>query len=75
MKKRNMVESDFYCMECGGKGIPLPRSKTRQREYGHIKDLYCCQCRKITKQRERRYMDWLEEAGPIFYSKKRCTCA
>lgn len=65
MKKLNMVESDFYCTECGSKGIPLPRSKTRQREYGHIKDLYCCRCKKITKHREIRYMDWLD-TGLIF---------
>lgn len=70
MKRQTMVESDFYCTECGNKGIPLPRSKNRQRAYGHIKDLYCCQCRKITKHKEQRCMDWLE-AGLIFYSDRK----
>ena len=66
MKRLNMVRSDFFCMECGNKGIPLPRSQSRQREYGHIKDLYCCKCKKITKHRELRNIDWLAAAGPFY---------
>lgn len=38
--------SEFYCTECGNKGIPLFRQKSKVRESGHLKVLYCPHCRK-----------------------------
>lgn len=49
MRKRretNYYVSDFYCTECGNKGIPLARTLWQQREAGHLKILYCPYCRK-----------------------------
>lgn len=43
------------CTECGQE-MYVPRKKKRQREVGHIKDLYCIKCGRITKFREMR--DW-----------------
>ena len=36
--------SDFYCTECGRRGIPIPRREGAQREPGHLKSLYCLHC-------------------------------
>lgn len=38
--------SNFYCTECGTKGIPILRPSNKRREKGHLKNLYCCHCRK-----------------------------
>ena len=37
--------SDFYCTECGHKGIPIIRTK-KAREPGHLKKLFCLYCQK-----------------------------
>lgn len=42
----NFTISDFYCVECGQKGISLPRKPGQQREAGHLKKLWCLNCRK-----------------------------
>ena len=38
------VISDFYCICCGNKGIPIPRKNGKQREPGHLKRLFCLKC-------------------------------
>ncbi len=43
--------SDFYCTECGNKGIPIIRSN-KAREPGHLKKLYCLYCNKDTNMIE-----------------------
>ena len=59
--------SDFYCTECGNKGIPIMRRPGGQREAGHLKNLYCIHCRKETNHVEIRpfgaytYDDFLRE--------------
>lgn len=35
----------FYCMNCGSKGIPIPRTRSHRRESLHRKRLYCLHCR------------------------------
>lgn len=45
-KVNNMLISDFYCTQCGNKGIPIPRKKNAFRESGHLKKLYCIHCKK-----------------------------
>ena len=42
MKTNNFLPSDFYCTECGRKGIPIIRIAGKEREAGHLKKLYCC---------------------------------
>ena len=38
-------ELTFYCIQCGNKGIPIPRKKGREKEKGHRKKLYCLCCK------------------------------
>ena len=44
--------SDFYCTQCGRKGIPISRIKGREREAGHLKKLFCLTCQKETNHVE-----------------------
>jgi hypothetical protein len=50
----NYFISDFYCTECGNRGIPLSRTKFGKRESGHLKILYCIHCRRETNFAEVR---------------------
>lgn len=52
--KRRVVISNFICLRCGA-SFPLPRIKGKQRENGHIKDMYCPKCGCITKFKEVKY--------------------
>ena len=46
--------SEFYCTECGNKGINIVRKNGQQREAGHLKNLYCIHCKKETNHVEIR---------------------
>lgn len=39
------ISSDFYCVKCGNKGIPIMRKNGQQREPGHLKRLFCIYCK------------------------------
>ena len=55
-------KSYFYCLKHLGinhLGDGIQRGNQRQK--GHIKDLYCPQCREIVKCLEIRHCDWFEE--------------
>lgn len=54
IRKQRFTVSTFICPECGLE-FPLPRLRAKQRECGHIKDLYCPRCRKVVKFEERKY--------------------
>ena len=41
-----MESSDFFCTQCGNKSYSLFRKKSKQREPGHLKKLYCPTCMK-----------------------------
>lgn len=43
--KANYEEHSFFCMNCGSKGIPLPRKKGHQHAAFHRKKLYCLSCK------------------------------
>lgn len=43
-KSNSFTISDFYCTECGKKGLPIARRAGAQRESGHLKKLYCIYC-------------------------------
>lgn len=45
MGRQSFTISDFYCAKCGAKGMPLPRKKAKQKERGHMKKLFCLQCK------------------------------
>ena len=59
--------SDFYCTNCGKQGISIPRKADQQREAGHLKSLWCPNCRKVVNHVEVRafgsysYEDFKEE--------------
>ena len=65
--------SDFYCTQCGMKGIPVFRTIGQEREPGHLKKLFCIHCQKETNQAEirprgRYTLDdfWVEYEGGNF---------
>ena len=64
---KEVIISDFYCTECGHRGIPLPRDKSKIREGGHLKKLYCMYCQKQVNHVEIRpfgkytYEDFIRE--------------
>lgn len=40
------LEHYFYCTQCGEKGIPIARNKGQYKKPGHLKKLYCLNCKK-----------------------------
>ena len=38
--------SKFYCLNCHNEGICIPRNNGRNREPGHLKNMYCIHCKK-----------------------------
>ena len=54
MRRQKFTISEFTCLTCGMK-IPLSRRMGRKREQGHIKDIYCPRCGKVSKFSENRY--------------------
>lgn len=61
MGKGAVVMSDFYCLQCGNRGIPLPRSKGHRREKFHRKKLYCPHCKTDVNHAEvKNYTEVLE---------------
>lgn len=52
MKSRTVL-TDLVCTECGNVAQIRRRCK-RLREVGHIKDLWCYKCKKVTKHFEVR---------------------
>ena len=59
--------SDFYCTECGRRGINIVRKVGKEREPGHLKKIFCLYCNKETNHAEVRpfgaydYEDFEEE--------------
>lgn len=50
----NLLQSNFYCTQCGNANIPVYRKLSRMREAGHLKRLYCYHCKKETNHAECR---------------------
>ena len=48
--------SDFYCTKCGNRMIPVWRSKGKEREPGHLKKLYCLNCKEERNGVEIKFM-------------------
>lgn len=44
MANNHFSVSDFYCTCCGKRGLSLPRPERKQREPGHLKELFCFYC-------------------------------
>jgi hypothetical protein len=47
-----MTTSDMYCTQCGEKGIPIQRRIGKEREPGHLKKMYCINCKKAVNMVE-----------------------
>lgn len=43
-------EHEFYCTKCGKKGLPVFRTKGK--ELGHLKKLWCMNCKQETNHAE-----------------------
>ena len=55
MKKQYEI-STFYCTKCAGK-IELPRKMSQKREKGHLKKIYCINCKEEINHLEIRSND------------------
>jgi hypothetical protein len=52
---------DFYCLNCGNKGIPIMRKEGWQHGRMHRKKLYCLHCREEVNHIEcKTYADVIE---------------
>jgi len=67
MGSKLIVDNEFYCVKCSRRGIPIARKKGAEREAGHLKKLYCLNCKMETNHAECRpwsgytYEDFLLE--------------
>lgn len=61
VRGRHFTISNFKCTVCGKEGIPIGRRQSRQREFGHLKKLYCIHCKKETNHVEIRGFDYASE--------------
>lgn len=52
MGRKNIIMSEFYCTQCGQKGIPVWRKSGNEREAGHLKKLWCLHCGQETNHAE-----------------------
>ena len=51
-RSKNFAFDDFYCTQCGEKGIPILRRLGAERNAGHLKKLFCLKCNKETNHAE-----------------------
>ena len=58
------TSSQFICLKCLNIGISGIQRKL-QREKLHLKELYCYQCREVTKHIEVRHCDWIGDIMPV----------
>ena len=47
------VGNEFWCVQCGHRGLPVVRVQGKEREAGHLKKLYCLNEKKETNHVER----------------------
>lgn len=59
--KCSIALHDFYCINCGNKGIGLMRKQGFQHEKMHRKKLYCMFCKKEVNHIECKSMEDVEE--------------
>ena len=67
MKQQKFEIHDFYCGECGFV-MPLPRKKSKKKEFAHLKKLYCIKCKEEVNFIEDNgksfvYNEYIEEFG------------
>lgn len=42
---KSWATHDFYCINCGAKGIPLIRKQSSRKSANHRKNMYCIRCK------------------------------
>ena len=47
-----LLDHEFFCTQCGNKGIPIVRKSSRCRAAGHLKELYCIHCGRVVNHAE-----------------------
>lgn len=61
------ASSEFYCTQCGKKGIDIIRKSCHYKKSGHLKKLYCIHCKQqvnhveIREKGEYKLEDFLAE--------------
>ena len=45
LNKHRSTTHDFYCIQCGNRGIPIVRQRGHEHSKGHLKKLYCIYCK------------------------------
>ena len=60
-KRQKMELYDFYCMNCGKKGLNLMRKSSRKHEKFHRKKLYCPYCKLEVNHIECKTFEEVEE--------------
>jgi hypothetical protein len=48
------VSDEFYCINCGNKGMNVLRNKGQMHKSGHLKKLYCIHCQMVCNHYECR---------------------
>ena len=61
MARGNYAEHNFYCINCGNKGISLMRKQGFKHERMHRKKLYCLFCKKEVNHIECKTFDEVQE--------------
>ena len=54
---KSFTGHDFYCMQCGNKGIPLMRKDSLKHKDFHRKKLYCIHCKEEVNHIECKTQD------------------
>ena len=53
-RKKREMSSEFWCINCGARGIPIIRERGKRRGPGHRKALYCIRCKAVINHIETR---------------------
>ena len=61
LRRQSMALHDFYCINCGNKGIELIRKQGFKHEKMHRKKLYCVHCKCEVNHIECKTFDEVEE--------------
>jgi len=56
-RRKVEMSSEFWCVNCGQRGIPIMRERSCRREKGHRKALYCIRCKMVLNHVETRNED------------------
>ena len=73
-RKQRDFSSDFWCIRCGKKGIPVARPRGHIREKGHRKALYCIHCKMkinhIETRNEEEKLEFLRNFAAGMYAEE-----